>query len=287
MKLQSISPFVRQALSSTLTQSHTRDIHTKIKTVDCRLFYIASGGGNMIIEGKSYRLLPGMVILFSAGTEYLWEIEEDVRYFSVNFDYTDNFSHIKNTFHPIHSVNFCDDQIIERLSFDDTEVLNKPIVLKNAAILEPLIQQIVTEYRIKGDYTSLLLSSLLKSVILMVIRLYTNNDEKKEQTAPLIREIIEYINTNYEEGVSNEHIASHFNFSSAYLNRIFKAHTGKSLHEFLVERRLDAAMLMLRTQNISIGEVAQNCGFCSLHHFTKTFKKHTNMSPGEYRNFNI
>jgi len=287
MLLENINPFVRQALSSTLNQQHTLDIHTKIKTVDCRLFYIVSGDGNIVIENKAYPLLPGMVILFSAGTEYIWAVENEMRYFSVNFDYTENFSHIKKTFHPIHSTKFSNSQIIERVYFDDMEFLNKPLIIENATILKPIVQQIVTEYCIKGEYTDALLSSLLKSAILMALRLHTNKGDKKEQNAPLVREMIEFINTHYKDDISNEHIANHFNFSSAYLNRVFRAHTGSSIHEFLIERRLSASMLMLRTQNLSVGEVALQSGFCSLHHFTKTFKKHVNMSPSEYRNFNI
>lgn len=287
MLFQNISPFVRQALSSTLNQSHTLDIHTKIKTVDCRLFYIVSGNGNIVIEGKEYPLLPGMSILFSAGTEYIWAVKDEMQYLSVNFDYTEIFSHIKKTFHPIHSVNFSNSQIIERVYFDDMQLLNEPLILQNANIIKPIIQQIVTEYCIKGDYTNVLLSSLLKSAILMTLRLYENSNSEKEQRAPLVREMIEYINTHYHDDISNEHIADYFHFSSAYLNRVFKANTGSSIHEFLIKRRLSASMLMLRTQNLSISDVADRVGFCSLHHFTKTFKKHVNMSPSEYRNFNI
>ncbi len=287
MLLENICPFVRQALVGHLNKTNTQDVHVKIKTVDCRLFYILSGSGNMTIENTCYALAPGTAILFKAGTEYVWEIE-DIKYYSVNFDYTHDFSHIKTTFHPIHSTLFQNAQIIECPHFEDTMPLNSPIVIANASLPGQIAGQIVTEYCMGGIYTDLLLSNLLKSIIFTMLRMHENKRNIKEQTAiPLVQSIIEYINNAYDTPISNDNIASHFHFNSTYLNRIFKAHTKTTIHEFLISRRMVAAMEMLRSQNISVSDVAYKCGFQSLHHFTKTFKKRVQMTPSAYRQLNI
>ncbi len=287
MRLEDIHPFVRQALVGTLNKTNTQDVHVKIKTVDCRLFYILSGGGNMTIEAVQYPLAPGTVILFKAGTEYIWEIE-DVKYYAVNFDYTHAFSHIKETFHPIHSVGFHDAQIIECPFFEDVPFLNAPIVLQNAPVPERTLNQITTEYFMGGAYTDMLLSALLKAVIITMVQAYGDEKKPKEHAnAALVRRIITFINIQYDTPVSNESIASHFHFNSAYLNRIFKAHTGSTIHEFLIARRIVAAMEMLRSQNISVSDVAYKCGFQSLHHFTKSFKARTGMTPTAYRRLTV
>ena len=119
MKLCDIDPFVRQALVGSLDKENTHDVNTKIKTVDSRLFYIISGGGEMIIEGTSYPIEAGTTVLFSAGTEYVWAVE-GVKYYAVNFDFTHRFSHIVTTYHPIKSELFSDDRIIEPAAFEDT-----------------------------------------------------------------------------------------------------------------------------------------------------------------------
>ncbi len=284
MLFSEINPFVRQALVGTLNKNNTNDVHTKIKTVDSRLFYIIAGGGNMRIEGTVYPIVPGTVILFSAGTEYVWEIE-NVKYYSVNFDYTNAFSHIRKTFHPVHSVRFEEKQIIESVHFEDTGILNTPIVLKSAPLLEQMMGQITTEFCMGGAHTDMLLSSLLKAAIISVVRLTEEEDSFTEAaTAPLVRSIISHINMQYDSPITNESIADAFHFNSTYLNRIFKSHTGSSLHAFLLSRRITAAMEMLRSQSLPVGEVAEKCGFGSLHHFTKTFKKRTGMTPSQYRN---
>ena len=101
----------------------------------------------------------------------------------------------------------------------------------------------------------------------------------------IVSDIISYINMNYESPVSNEDIAEKFHFNSAYLNRVFRKNTGRSIHEFLVNCRIVAAKEMLCSQDVAIGEVAEKSGFSSVYHFTKTFKQKTGFTPSEYRNY--
>ena len=78
-------------------------------------------------------------------------------------------------------------------------------------------------------------------------------------------------------------IAEELHFHPAYLSRVFKAHTGMSLHAFLQDYRLQAAMEMLRTQNLSIGQIAQASGCQDAAYFTRAFKNHTGKTPLEYK----
>ena len=278
-----INPFVRQVLLGSLKNVDSNDAYINIKSVDCRLFYMLQGGGHMVINNKRHHIFPGTVVLFSPGTEYMWEIE-DVRYYTVNFDYTQNHAHIKETFHPIHSNVFTEKHIIEQPVFKRDEGLYEPLVVHNAFVLESIMKQLVTEFRMKSEYTDLLLSSLLKSAIITTVRLHETPDKSSTQTATIVQDVINFINTNYEKEISNDSIASLFNFSSGYLNRIFKMHTGSTIHEFLISCRMSAAMEILRSQNVPVSVAAEKCGFQSLHHFTKTFKKRVKMSPSDYKN---
>lgn len=287
MYLNDIDPFVRQALVGTLDKHNTQDVNTPIKTADCRLFYILSGSGKMYIDGNTYQLLPGTAVLFSAGTEYIWEIEH-VKYYAMNFDYSHSFSHIKTPFHPIRSEFFCDTHLIERPCFDDIPLLNTPLILHGVPQVGQILEQITTEFFIGGDHCDELISLLLKSAIVLIIRMAEKQTRTKEADTSLpVRDIIAYINMNYDTRISNDTIAAAFNFHSVYLNRIFKSYTGKSMHDFLINRRITAAMEMLRSQCIPISEVSKKCGFGSQYHFAKCFKLRTGMTPSDYRRMNF
>ena len=283
MLFEEINPFVRKALVGNLNRSDTYDVHTKIKSADCRLFCIISGEGAIIIEGERHIITPGMIVLFSAGTEYVWAIEQ-AKYYSLNFDYTHNFSHITESIHPIHSDAFQEDLILEKPYFEDVVKLNKPIILRDTSNVEYLISLIVTEFSMCEEHKDMLLSSLLKSAITAVVResLFSQST-KKNKAQKIVSDVISYINMNYERPVSNEDIAENFHFNEAYLNRVFRKNTGRSMHEFLVNCRITAAKEMLCSQGFSVGEIAEKCGFSSVYHFTKIFKQKTGVTPSEYR----
>lgn len=278
-----MKPFVRNAVNSMLDRTSERDVFCKLRTRDCRLFYIVSGKGQMVIEGKSYPLEPDCVILFPSGLEYIWE-PDHVRYIAVNFDYTFRFSHIRKTFHPLNAEGFDESCIFEQVTFSDAPELNAPLVMYHLSFLKTYAERLFTERYLGGEYTDEYLSMLLKTVILTLLR--TDKERRKSserQSAAAVRTVIAYICEHYAERISLEDIAalSHFNYS--YLNRVFRKHTGETIHSFLIRYRLGAAMEILRTQNTPIAEIAELTGFSDPAHFSKAFRKYCGKSPTEYR----
>jgi two-component system response regulator YesN len=63
-------------------------------------------------------------------------------------------------------------------------------------------------------------------------------------------------------------------------------HTGTGMHEFLINYRINAAKEMLLNNHMSVEEICTAVGFKDMPHFSKSFKKHTDKSPCEYRKHN-
>ena len=284
MKTQNINPFVRQALSSRLTGQNKNDTFNRIKTVDCRLFYISDGTGNMRFGSAVIPLRAGTVVLFRADTEYIWEPDDFVDYYAINFDYTQNFSHITTPFHPIDANRFRSADIIECPDFEDEPLLQKPLVLPFAPEFERKIQKILTEMLIGNEYSAALTSAYLKQILVEILqkkKAAATARPPKSQSAVI--EVIEYVSKHYMEEITYETISERFHFNPSYLNRVFKAHTGKTLHDFLSRYRLQSAMELLRSQSLTVKEVAALCGFPDPYHFTKAFKKYTGTPPSKYK----
>ncbi|MDD6309402.1 MAG: AraC family transcriptional regulator [Clostridia bacterium] len=285
MHLKDVNPFIRQALIGSLNSSNKKDTFNELQAHDCRLFFILSDYGNIIVENKRYHLHYGSIILFQSATKYTWEIEypHEIKYLVLNFDYTHNFKHITKAIHPTHSVNFDASEAFEHIVFEDAEVLNSPIVLPRLTSFENRLRLIVTEFYNGDEFCDELLSSVLKSLIIHIVRILhgTSNDSKKERD--LTSKIIEYIQNNYTKPISNIHIADYFHINPIYMNRIFKKQIGTSLHAFVLNYRLNAAMVILRSSSVSVQETAQMVGFQDPVHFNKIFKKHIGTTPNQYR----
>ena len=57
---------------------------------------------------------------------------------------------------------------------------------------------------------------------------------------------------------------------------------GKSPMNDLLDKRLEMAKQLLALRAYKVGDVAQMCGFSSIHYFSKFFKSRTGVSPAKY-----
>jgi AraC family transcriptional regulator len=78
-------------------------------------------------------------------------------------------------------------------------------------------------------------------------------------------------------------LAAQAGYSPDHFSRLFKEAFEQSPHQYVLSRRIERAMTILRDETLSIAEVAGACGFSSQGHFTTVFRKRTGTTPGAYR----
>lgn len=98
-----------------------------------------------------------------------------------------------------------------------------------------------------------------------------------------IDKVISYLNKNYTRHVSLEEIASFAAMNAAAFCRYFKSKTGKSFKNYVLDMRIGYACKLLLMEDISISQLSSECGFETISHFNKTFKKNTGYVPSQYR----
>lgn len=96
-----------------------------------------------------------------------------------------------------------------------------------------------------------------------------------------IEKILNYINSNLSMPLSVESICSKFFISRYYLMHKFKAETGYTLHNYIVQKRLFAAVDLIKN-GTSITKAAETCGFNDYSTFLKAFKKTFKSLPTEF-----
>lgn len=95
--------------------------------------------------------------------------------------------------------------------------------------------------------------------------------------------ILQYIRHNYQEDLKLSTIAELFGYNSSYLGKIFTRTTGKNFNAYLDEVRIENSRRLLKNDNYKVYEIAQLVGYSNVDYFHKKFRKHTGISPVEYR----
>ena len=92
--------------------------------------------------------------------------------------------------------------------------------------------------------------------------------------------ILEKFYSNSEFGV--DEFNREIGFSRMQLHRKLKALTGQSTGEFIKRFRLEKAKQLLSFQGAQVSQVAYDCGFNNVSHFSKSFKDYAGMTPSEF-----
>ena len=104
-----------------------------------------------------------------------------------------------------------------------------------------------------------------------------------QQSDTLVDCILTFIVFNIEKQFTIEWLSRTYLINRKTLMAEFKRVTGKTINEFVLDKRIDLSKQILAFTNISIEELAEKCGFSSQSYFTRAFKKKTGLSPMQFR----
>lgn len=105
---------------------------------------------------------------------------------------------------------------------------------------------------------------------------------KSLRTQP-VTQIKEYLNAHLGAEISLDTVAELTGYSKNYLCQIFRESTGMTINTYLNAARINKATELLVNTNMELTEIAEKCGYNSVHYFIKAFKKIIGIPPGSYR----
>jgi len=106
---------------------------------------------------------------------------------------------------------------------------------------------------------------------------------QKDHEDEAIKRVQEYIEANYAERLTVDHLASIAGTSRRNLERRFKKVTLNSVAEYIQRVRVEAAKISLESNRDNVNEAMYRSGYSDIKAFRTTFKKFTGLSPVEYR----
>ena len=109
------------------------------------------------------------------------------------------------------------------------------------------------------------------------------NSQQKQRFDNLITSLHKYIHENLGKDLSLVTLSETVYLNPAYLSRLYKQVTGKNISEYISELRLNKAKKLLHKKDMKINEIAVSIGYESAAHFSRLFKRATNMTPQEFR----
>nr|WKN37270.1 AraC family transcriptional regulator [Tunicatimonas sp. TK19036] len=108
-------------------------------------------------------------------------------------------------------------------------------------------------------------------------------EEQKAKSYRRLASAIQHIHQHLQDKLTVEQLAASAYLHPDYFSRLFLEITGVRPIEYIQNKRLERAQLLLTTTNASLNEIADEVGIGNQSYFSRLFKRHYGMSPGYYR----
>lgn len=150
--------------------------------------------------------------------------------------------------------------------------------------LLPLLEQLPN---IKGVEQLITLLLLLERMTNVKSRRYLGSlhfhNTLSSFTDNRLEKILSYITYHYTENINLDQIATMTAMNTASFCRYFKEKAGKTFMQYILELRVGYACRLLASNQMDISQIGIECGFNTLSHFNRIFKRITGFTPSGYR----
>ena len=182
---------------------------------------------------------------------------------------------------------------IENFTFEDTsnEENQDYLICNYESYQEDIlffIKNILAETTNKDEYSDKTSQYLLKILLLNLLRktsahieLTDNLDVSKE-----CHTVKKYIQNHFKENITLDTLSELVFLNKYYLVHAFKKYNHISPINYQLKLRIQEAEQLLKTTNLVIADVSSSLGFSSQSYFSQIFKKHTGLTPNQYRKKN-
>lgn len=245
------------------------------------------------------------------GCEIFFLIRGDVNYFVDKAVYPLQLGDLIITNeHEIHKPALMTDSLYERVTIEfnpalialfQTEQLqllqcfyNRPIGEHNKITLNEQEKTRLTELFAKYNdcikhpcpESPVLKLGCLLEILVSIQRSFNRNQENQDRDRgmdlpPKLAPILAYLDQHLVEDLSLERLEGLFYISKYHLSRLFKKHTGSTIHEYIVYKRIALAKTLLR-EGRSVTEASMDAGFNDYSGFLRMFKKKVGVLPKHY-----
>lgn len=173
-------------------------------------------------------------------------------------------------------------------SFVDMRENTKFFVEDDDGSIRMLTELFLNEFYLSDKNNRTMIDLYLTQILISISRIYAGNtsyiDKKSTSTSNyVVYNALRYIDREYMYITSVKSVAEELSYSEYYLSHIFSEKVGMSIKEYVIKKKLQSAVQMLKSTTLSISEIAEYLNFSSSHTFSQAFKKYYFLSPSEYR----
>lgn len=242
-----------------------------------------SGEGIYRTIDREYDIQSGDVFLFGSNEVHcITDIRGDMSLMNIHFEPRFIWSHGNDLF----------DANYLKVFFHRNENFQHRLDRANphTKVIARLLQDMEAEFFSKPAEHRLMVKVQLLTILVHLIRHfdYVAEDEDEayvnKNNFAMVERTMAYLDARLTEDITLQDLAQVANMSKTYFCAVFKKLNGITAWEYITARRVERAVELLRkSPDLTMLEVAAECGFNNTANFNRAFKRHTGKTPSEVK----
>lgn len=222
------------------------------------VYFFLGGRVDYFIEGRTYELIPGDILLINPTELHRPLVEPCVPYERIVLWVEKNY--LMSLSGPDTDLCSCFYSGCSRFHASHTDIRNQ---------LSLLAQEFSSPEYGSGIYCHGLLQQFFVELNRLVLR--SEEDGAAPEIDPLVSQVLSYIRTHYQEPLSLDGLAASFYVSKYHLSHVFSRTIGISVYRYILLKRLQMARKLL-SERVPPGVVCRSCGFQDYANFYRAFR---------------
>jgi AraC-like DNA-binding protein len=283
-----VLPFIRWADVARIVPAHPTGLR---RLYDHELVYVLDGRGFIDIERQTFEARPDCLFLIQPRVWHCYRAapQTTLHLLGVHFDWTPQpdtlaFPIFSPAVEPVEKQKFRAAQQVPEWDLDRQPFLD----LAGRVAVRRALEDVVAEYSSSQEGAREVAGSMLARAVFLIARA-AQALQQLEAGLPIApdtmrraRRARDILESSLQSPLSTTELASRVGWSADHLRRVFRQAWSASPAELHRSSRLRLAQQILREETLPIATVARRCGFEDASHFTRVFKKATNLTPRQY-----
>ena len=231
---------------------------------DYQLLYISAGTLHLYVNGKERIIPKGNMLLFRPGETQIYNL----------------YASDKPETYWVHFTGSDVDILLDYYEMPKDENV---FFTGTSPDYQWLFRQMIQELQLRRVNYEDLLNMNLRHIFLMINRFLKEGTELDSDALNEVERATHYFNENYNQSICIKDYANKRHMSDCWFNRIFKQVIKVTPMQYILSLRITNAINLLENTNYNIIQVANAVGYDDAYYFSRLFRKHTGISPTEYR----
>ena len=242
------------------------------------IVYVTNGSALEIVNDEQYEVRRGDLLFINYGSTHQFQAHEAFSYINICFKpevLTQTVITPENAF-----------AMLQLTAFDEIRRESDESMISFSGEerdeIEHLLRAMLKEYKQRPDSWRTMLESYMNILFVSILRHIRLNTVEKDEP-DVWKQLFQYIDQNLGSDLTLDTLAGKCFYNPSYFSRIFKERFELSVSEYINRRRIDYAIRLFQTTDLSSERIAEQAGFSSKSSFYRVFTKVTGKSPTDFR----